>query len=178
MQQEKSEWLAFGYKMANLPSRCRVYVWRKLEALGAIRYQQGVVLLPQSDRFVKIVSDLKDDIVRFGGNASIASVNFFDPKDEVALVKKFNENIRCAYVEMEHALKNFSEELEKIRIGGKTTQAFLDEKLMALKRHKKIFEEILKRDHFKTGYHKSSVKLFYSILHAIEKSRLKISENI
>lgn len=136
MDTEDTEWLAFGYKMVHLPSRCRVYVWRKLKEMGAIRYQQGVVFLPRSERFIEVVTELKEDIIRFGGEASIADVRFFDPKDENALAIKFNDNIRSACKEVERFLKNLSEEVEKIRATGKTTQAFLEDKLRTLKKHK------------------------------------------
>ena len=173
MDEEKAGWLAFGYKMAHLPSRCRVYVWRKLERVGAIRYQQGVVFLPRSERFIQVVTELKEDIVRFGGEASIADVRFLDPKDENALVKKFNDNIQCAYKEVERILTNLSEEEEKICATGKTTQSFLEEKRMTLKKHKKSLEDILKRDHFQTGYSQPAVRRVTSLSHTIETSMLK-----
>lgn len=159
--------------MVHLPSRCRVYVWRKLKEMGAIRYQQGVVFLPRSERFIEVVTELKEDIIRFGGEASIADVRFFDPKDENALAMKFNDNIRSACKEVERFLTNLSEEVEKIRATGKTTQAFLEDKLRTLKKHKKLLEEIRKRDHFKTGYSKPAVRLFDSLFHTVEGSMRK-----
>jgi hypothetical protein len=43
-------WLVFIYKVPNEPSARRVYVWRKLKALGAILLQDSAWVLPANPR--------------------------------------------------------------------------------------------------------------------------------
>ncbi|GER85983.1 hypothetical protein KDW_01450 [Dictyobacter vulcani] len=75
-------WLQLTYKVPSEPSQKRVWVWRRLQNLGAYALQNSVYLLPYSDEVEKIFRQLANDIQEMGGEASIFSVVALDVADE------------------------------------------------------------------------------------------------
>ena len=75
-------WLQLTYKVPSEPSQKRVWVWRRLQNLGAYALQNSVYLLPHSDEVEKHFSHLAHEIREMGGEASIFSVVALDVADE------------------------------------------------------------------------------------------------
>lgn len=75
-------WLQFTYKVPSEPSQKRVWVWRRLQNLGAYALQNSVYLLPYSEEVEKHFRQLSHDIHEMGGDASIFSVVALDVADE------------------------------------------------------------------------------------------------
>ncbi|GCE24712.1 hypothetical protein KDA_01960 [Dictyobacter alpinus] len=75
-------WLQLTYKVPSEPSQKRVWVWRRLQNLGAYALQNSVYLLPYSDEVEKLFRQLAHDIQEMGGEASIFSVVALDVADE------------------------------------------------------------------------------------------------
>ena len=149
MGEGKTGWLGLGYKMASLPSRCRVQVWRRLKDVGAVYYQQGMVILPHTERLLAYVTALRSDIIRFGGEASVVTMHFLDEEDENAVVAQFVENVRSDYNELERLFLRVTDDIERFRSAGKLTQAMLEEKLGVLRKARRVYEKLRQRDHFK-----------------------------
>lgn len=150
---ENTKWLAICYTLGALPSRNRVFVWRKLKEIGAVYFQQSVAVLPSSDYLLHYLEELREKILQFGGEASIVSMNFLNAADENAVTARFNENIKSDYHEIEKLILALVDEIESIHSKGEMTQERLLDELSALNRSRKAFEKILLRDHFKTKYH-------------------------
>jgi hypothetical protein len=81
-EREAMRWLQLTYKVPSEPSQKRVWVWRRLQGLGAFALQNSVYLLPYSEEVEKHFRQLAHEIHEMGGEASIFSVTALDAADE------------------------------------------------------------------------------------------------
>ncbi|HEU5229548.1 MAG TPA: Chromate resistance protein ChrB, partial [Ktedonobacteraceae bacterium] len=84
-------WLQLTYKVPSEPSQKRVWVWRRLQHLGAYALQNSVYLLPYSEEVEKQFCQLVQEIRGMGGEASIFSVVAFDAADEQRILQTLLE---------------------------------------------------------------------------------------
>jgi hypothetical protein len=82
LEREAMHWLQLTYKVPSEPSQKRVWVWRRLQNLGAFALQNSVYLLPYSEEVEKQFRQLANEIHEMGGEASIFSVVALDAADE------------------------------------------------------------------------------------------------
>jgi hypothetical protein len=84
MQQEREavRWLQLTYKVPSEPSQKRVWVWRRVQNMGAYALQNSVYLLPFSEEVEKRFRQLAQEIREMGGDASVFAVIPLDPTDE------------------------------------------------------------------------------------------------
>lgn len=81
-ERDAMRWLQLTYKVPSEPSQKRVWVWRRLQNLGAYALQNSVYLLPYSEEVEKHFRQLAHEIREMGGEASIFSVVALDAADE------------------------------------------------------------------------------------------------
>ncbi len=81
-ERDAIRWLQLTYKVPSEPSQKRVWVWRRLQHLGAYALQNSVYLLPFSEEVEKHFRQLAHEIHDMGGEASIFSVVALDGADE------------------------------------------------------------------------------------------------
>ncbi len=81
-EREAIRWLQITYKVPSEPSQKRVWVWRRLQNLGAFALQNSVYLLPYTEEVEKHFRQLAHEIHEMGGDASIFSVTALDSTDE------------------------------------------------------------------------------------------------
>src|SRR5579883_3684441 len=81
-EREAIRWLQLTYKVPSEPSQKRVWVWRRLQNLGAFALQNSVYLLPFSEDVEKHFRQLAHEIREMGGEASIFCVTALDAADE------------------------------------------------------------------------------------------------
>ncbi len=86
-EREAMRWLQLTYKVPSEPSQKRVWVWRRLQNLGAFALQNSVYLLPFSDEVEKNYRQLVFDIREMGGDASIFAVVALDSADEQRILQ-------------------------------------------------------------------------------------------
>jgi hypothetical protein len=82
LERDAMRWLQLTYKVPSEPSQKRVWVWRRLQSLGAYALQNSVYLLPYSEEVEKHFRQLAHEIHEMGGEASIFSVAALDVADE------------------------------------------------------------------------------------------------
>src|SRR5437660_3420820 len=82
LERDAMRWLQLTYKVPSEPSQKRVWVWRRLQNLGAFALQNSVYLLPFSEEVEKQFRQLAHDIREMGAEASIFSVVALDAADE------------------------------------------------------------------------------------------------
>lgn len=89
MQAERETicWLQLTYKVPSEPSQKRVWVWRRLQHLGAYALQNSVYLLPFSEEVENQFRQLAHEIHEMGGEASIFSVVALDTVDEQRMLQ-------------------------------------------------------------------------------------------
>ena len=90
-------WLQLTYKVPSEPSQKRVWVWRRLQHLGAYALQNSVYLLPYSEEVEKHFRQLVQDIREMGGDASIFSVVALDVADEQRILHALLESRNADY---------------------------------------------------------------------------------
>ncbi|SRR5579875_654171 len=90
-EREAMRWLQLTYKVPSEPSQKRVWVWRRLQNLGAYALQNSVYLLPFSEDVEKQFRQLAQDIHDMGGEASIFSVIALDAADERRILQTLVE---------------------------------------------------------------------------------------
>src|SRR5574340_1308425 len=97
-QREAMRWLQLTYKVPSEPSQKRVWVWRRLQNLGAFALQNSVYLLPFSEEVEKQFRQLMHDIREMGGEASLFSVVAVDPADERRILQLITQARTNEYV--------------------------------------------------------------------------------
>jgi CRISPR/Cas system-associated endoribonuclease Cas2 len=80
-------WLQLTYKVPSEPSQKRVWVWRRLQNLGAYALQNSVYLLPFSNEVEKHFRQLAQEIREMGGEASLFAVTALDSADEQRILQ-------------------------------------------------------------------------------------------
>ena len=90
-EREAMRWLQLTYKVPSEPSQKRVWVWRRLQGLGAFALQNSVYLLPYSEEVEKHFRQLAHEIHEMGGEASIFSVTALDAADERRILQVIME---------------------------------------------------------------------------------------
>ena len=95
---EAMRWLQLTYKVPSEPSQKRVWVWRRLQNMGAFALQNSVYLLPFSDDVEKQFRQLAREIREMGGEASIFSVVALDPEDEKRILLTITESRNGEYL--------------------------------------------------------------------------------
>ncbi len=90
-EREAMRWLQLTYRVPSEPSQKRVWVWRRLQNLGAFALQNSVYLLPFSEEVEKHFRQLAHEIREMGGEASIFSVTALDAADERRILQVITE---------------------------------------------------------------------------------------
>ena len=91
LEREAMRWLQLTYKVPSEPSQKRVWVWRRLQNLGAFALQNSVYLLPFSEEIEKHFRQLVHEIREMGGEASLFSVVALDIADERRILQTLVE---------------------------------------------------------------------------------------
>jgi hypothetical protein len=91
LERDAMRWLQLTYKVPSEPSQKRVWVWRRLQNLGAFALQNSVYLLPFSEEVEKHFRQLAHEIREMGGEASIFSVVALDVTDERRILQTLVE---------------------------------------------------------------------------------------
>ena len=104
---EAMRWLQLTYKVPSEPSQKRVWVWRRLQNLGAFALQNSVYLLPFSDEVEKQFRQLVREIREMGGEASIFSVEALDAEDEKRILQVVTEARNNEYLTVVKVCKRF-----------------------------------------------------------------------
>ncbi len=104
---EAMRWLQLTYKVPSEPSQKRVWVWRRLQNLGAFALQNSVYLLPFSEEVEKQFRQLVQEIREMGGEASIFSVQALDADDEKRILQVVTEARNNEYLTVVKVCQRF-----------------------------------------------------------------------
>ncbi|WP_052888840.1 Chromate resistance protein ChrB [Thermogemmatispora carboxidivorans] len=84
-------WLQLTYKVPSEPSQKRVWVWRRLQHLGAYPLQHSVYVLPFTEEVEKQFRQLASEIRELGGEACLFALVALDPADEERMLQTLLE---------------------------------------------------------------------------------------
>ncbi|MDX1431184.1 MAG: chromate resistance protein [Gammaproteobacteria bacterium] len=74
----EAPWLLLIHQLPAEPSRARVKIWRRLQAVGAVAVKNSVYVLPRSDEALAEFEGLRAEIVALGGEALVLSATATD----------------------------------------------------------------------------------------------------
>src|SRR5512141_344873 len=92
-----THWLLLHYALAAKPSAPRVYIWRKLKALGAVLLQNAIWVLPDTERTAEHFRWLVTEVQEIGGEASLWRSNLLLGIEESSLVQQFVAQVDAEY---------------------------------------------------------------------------------
>src|SRR5512141_2886656 len=92
-----THWLLLHYALAAKPSARRVYIWRKLKALGAVLLQNAIWVLPDTERTAEHFRWLVTEIQEMGGEACLWRSNLVLGIPESGLVQQFVAQVDREY---------------------------------------------------------------------------------
>jgi CRISPR/Cas system-associated endoribonuclease Cas2 len=129
-ESEAVRWLQLAYKVPSEPSQKRVWVWRRLQNLGAYALQNSVYLLPFSEEVEKQFRKLAEDIRGMGGDACIFSSVALDGNDERRILQtlldarnnEYNAVTSLCARFLARVRSEFAEALEKVHVLFRTAK--------------------------------------------------------
>lgn len=92
-----ANWLLLHYTLPARPSARRVYIWRKLKALGAIVLQNAIWVLPETAHTVEHFRWLLTEIQEMNGEASLWRSSLLLGMPESSLIQRFNDQVDREY---------------------------------------------------------------------------------
>jgi hypothetical protein len=98
-------WLFLVYRIPRKPSAGRVFIWRKLQQLGAISLQDAIWVLPKTQRTQEQFQWLVAEIQKLNGEATLWEAQAISATDGDQLLKQFLEAVEAEYREIMAALK-------------------------------------------------------------------------
>src|SRR5690348_8057198 len=82
-------WILLVYRIPSQPSRLRLQVWRKLQAVGAAYLQDAVCVLPDTEEHQKEIYEIGETIRKMGGTASLFKSSPLCEGQDEAVVESF-----------------------------------------------------------------------------------------
>jgi hypothetical protein len=95
----RPRWLLLAYKVSPEPTRTRVGIWRRIKSLGAIYLQSSVCILPRTSDHERQLKLLQNEIVQAGGIADVLETAALDKQQEMAVVRRFQQDREAQYRE-------------------------------------------------------------------------------
>ena len=108
----ETKWIGLGYFIPATPSKGRVYVWRRLKAIGAQVIRPGVAALPNTPQYAAQFHALAEKIEEFMGEAILIEFNFLSQQQNAALQAKFEDASQEQYREMLDKCADILEQLD------------------------------------------------------------------
>ena len=99
----RQRWLLLIHHLPPEPAYLRVKVRRQLERIGAIPVKRSVYAIPASEDALEDLRWLLQEIVRAGGEGSLAEATFVDGATHALLVERSREARSSAYLELVQA---------------------------------------------------------------------------
>ncbi len=99
MKESRHRWLLLAYKVSPEPTRTRVGIWRRIKSLGAVYLQSSVCILPCTSDHERQLKLLQNEIVQAGGIADVLETTALDKQQEVAIVRRFQQDREAQYRE-------------------------------------------------------------------------------
>ncbi|MCU0714141.1 MAG: hypothetical protein MUC43_18955 [Pirellula sp.] len=107
-----SNWLFLVYRIPREPSAGRVFVWRKLQQLGAISLQDAIWVLPKTQRTQEQFQWLASEIKELKGESTLWEAQALFTADGSSLRQQFIDAVDREYHEVIAALKSKDRDLD------------------------------------------------------------------
>src|SRR5712692_5012592 len=169
LERDAMRWLQLTYKVPSEPSQKRVWVWRRLQNLGAFALQNSVYLLPFSEEVEKHFRQLAHEIREMGGEASLFSVLALDVADERRILQMITEARESEYTTVIKVCARFlAKALAVVQAQGWNDQVHAE------------FAEVLEKVHvlFRTAKRHDMLGVLTATKRAAAAESLMVSEQV
>lgn len=134
-------WLVLTHHLPPDPAYFRVKVRRRLNRIGAVALKNSVYVLPTSNEALEDFQWLVQEIVREGGEATLAEASFVDGQTDPRLIEQFRQAREADYRELTQAARTL---LEEGRAGKSGMSGFTAKR----QRLNQRLEEVIEVDYF------------------------------
>jgi hypothetical protein len=107
MHNTPTAWTLLVYKIPTQPTRLRLLIWRKLQAMGALYLQNAVCLLPSRPDLNENMQYIAAQIEEMGGSCYLFSASALLPGSEERLAEDFR-------AQADDQLEEIIERLDKV----------------------------------------------------------------
>jgi len=97
-----------AYKVSPEPTRTRVGIWRRIKSLGAVYLQSSVCIPACTSDHERQLKLLQNEIVQAGGIADVLETTALDKQQEVAIVRRFQQDREAQYREIPRQVQRLS----------------------------------------------------------------------
>lgn len=141
-------WLILVYKMPSNPSTLRIGIWKRMKELGALLLQQSVYVLPHRPRLKESVDEVKDRILKLGGQCRLLQTGPFDEDQQRQIVKEFRLLVDQDYEQIVDDCQLVMHEVQRKASAEKLTLAEFAQAESQLGKLKDRFDAAADRDFF------------------------------
>ena len=138
-----NRWTLLVYRIPPQPTRLRISVWRKLQAMGALYLQDGVCLLPDRSDLTENLTFIADSITEMEGTSHLFSASTALPGGAERLADAFRNAADARLAEVVRNLDTVSDVLD-----GAVTPADWEQAEEALKRERVAYLHARRRAYF------------------------------
>lgn len=105
------KWVFFSYSLPTKPSKSRVYIWRQLKKLGAVKFQ-SFWILPASSERTNELRKLMEEIERFKGESIMIHGKTVDKAQAEQINRAFMDSRNEEYHELIKKCEDFFHEIQ------------------------------------------------------------------
>jgi hypothetical protein len=164
------------YQLPARPSTQRVYVWRRLKALGVVYLQNSVCVLPDGPASRRGLESLRAEIVGRNGEARLLPIRVGSADEDDRMKDLFRRQSEEEYGEVFGKCRDFHAELRKERAAQHFTFAELEENEEELAKIDAWFAKIAKRDFFGARAREKTAQAIAAAQRDLERYRLEVAD--
>lgn len=88
---KQDDWILLVYRIPAQPTRLRLWIWRRLQRMGALYLQNAVCLLPARPELVENMQYVADTIEEMGGSCHLFGASAVLPGSPERIQREFRE---------------------------------------------------------------------------------------
>jgi hypothetical protein len=107
------KWILFCPQLPATPSSPRVMIWRRMHSVGSVGLDNGLWILPFSEKASSFINEMKSYVLNQGGSCKTFLTNAFDAETESDIQARFLHDRAEEYYELKEQCIDFLAEIEK-----------------------------------------------------------------
>ena len=107
------KWILFCPQLPATPSSPRVMIWRRMHSAGSVGLDNGLWILPYSEKAAHFIQEMKGYVLNQGGTCKTFLTNAFDDETEQDILQRFLHDRAEEYFELKEQCIDFLAEIDK-----------------------------------------------------------------
>lgn len=107
------KWILFCPQLPATPSSPRVMIWRRMHSSGSVGLDNGLWILPFSEKAAQFIQEMKAYVLSQNGVCKTFLTNAFDEETEADILARFHHDRAEEYYEFKEQCTDFLAEIEK-----------------------------------------------------------------